>query len=124
MGPTRVQFRPSLVVALVTSCVACAEQTPASSPQSGVSFREGLQRLCEVDEHGGLSPSEDPVTIESERYNWALANVEHPDVIELVTLMRVKSVPERVTMLHDACAQAQLKNCPLADTLAQEDAPF
>jgi hypothetical protein len=88
------------------------------APETQTSFAEGLRRLCEVDERAGLDPEADPVTIEGERYDWALAHVENPDVIEMVTLMRVKSDAERVQMLRAGCRQAALPGCALADTLA------
>src|SRR5262245_48744443 len=80
------------VVALLAlpALLACSQE-PARTPRSEPSFTEGMRRLCEVDQRAGLDPDLDPITIESERYDWALAHVEHPDVIELLTLMRVRS---------------------------------
>src|SRR5688572_16770255 len=95
---------------------ACAQE-PAESPEPPPGFAEGMRRLCEVDQRAGLDPESDPVTIEGERYDWALAHVEHPDVIELVTLMRVRSDAERVAMLRTSAKDARLRTCPLADTL-------
>lgn len=98
--------------------VACSQE-PARAPRSEPSFTEGMRRLCEVDQRAVLDAELDPITIESERYDWALAHVEHPDVIELLTLMRVRSDAERVEMLDTAAVDAGLSACPLADTLRQ-----
>jgi hypothetical protein len=46
--------------------------------------------------------------------------VENPDVIEMVTLMRVKSNAERVHMLRAGSSEAGVASCPLADALAVE----
>jgi hypothetical protein len=89
-------------------------------PETGTSFAEGLRRLCEVDRRAGLDPDADPVTVEGERYDWALSHVENPDVIEMVTLMRVKSNAERVHMLRAGSSEAGVASCPLADALAVE----
>lgn len=98
---------------------ACARTSAtAETPEEGTSFREGLLRLCEVDRRAGLDADLDPVTIEGARYDWALSNVENPDVIEMVTLMRVRSPAERVQMLRAGSSQANLETCPLADTLS------
>lgn len=110
---------PCRIWTLCVLLAACSAE-PARAPESGTSFAEGLRRLCEVDQRAGLDPDTDPVTIEGERYDWALSNVENPDVIEMVTLMRVKSVPERVQMLRAGSSQAALPGCALADTLESE----
>lgn len=99
---------------------ACATTTEAQEPVSRVPYDQAMRRLCEVDERAGLDPDADPVTIDGARYDWALANVEHPDVIELVTLMRVKSDAERVEMLRSSAQRAELRQCALADALAAQ----
>jgi hypothetical protein len=106
-----------LVVPVALFALFSCSQEPARTPRSEPAFTEGMRRLCEVDQRAGLDPDMDPITIESERYDWALAHVEHPDVIELLTLMRVRSDAERVEMLNTAAVDAGLRACPLADTL-------
>lgn len=107
----------ALVIAASACLSSCSPHGPAKEPQHGIPFAEGMRRLCAVDERAGLDPDDDPITIESARYDWALSNVEHPDVIELVTLMRTRSTGERVEMLRRSAKQAQLKQCALADSL-------
>jgi hypothetical protein len=102
---------------LVMFTMAACSPPPPKSPETGTSFQEGVRRLCEVDQRAGLDPDLDPVTIEGERYEWAIGHVEHPDVIELVTILRVRSEAERVEMLRSFARQAELASCPLADTI-------
>lgn len=97
--------------------VGCAP-TPAQTPSTTPAFAEGMRRLCDVDRLAGLDPDLDPVSTEGERYERALAHVEDPDVIELVTLMRVRSDAERVQMLRENAGRANIQSCSLADTLA------
>lgn len=118
LGPSHVTKSPSGLLALVV-LLACA---PApKEPASGTSFREGLSRLCDVDRRAGLDPEADPISIESARYDWALGHVENPDVIELVTLMRVKTNTQRVEMLRAASKEAVLPACALADAIEREN---
>lgn len=119
VGPSRVTKSPIGLLTLF-ALYACAP-APSKEPEAGTSFREGLSRLCDVDRRAGLDPDADPISIESARYDWALGHVENPDIIELVTLMRVKTDTQRVEMLRTASTEAALTDCALADAIEREN---
>ncbi len=101
----------SLVAALLFA--ACNSQ-PAQSPKHDSQYLESLHNICHVDDLAQLDADESPISIESDRHEWLMNHVKHPDLIELITLMRVESNPKRATMLESAAEGTPESSCPLA----------
>ncbi len=103
--------RTPLGLLLLTAC----SSTPAEGPKEDPQYQRSVESVCEVDEMAGLNPEENLIGIDGERYDWMLENVRHPDVIELMTLMRVESSAKRASMLRQAAQRTTLSRCSLAD---------
>ncbi len=110
-------------VGAVLVCVsACGPEEPAKSPHQGQSFAEAMELLCNVDARLGVSAEDNPISIDMERHDWFMTHVKNPDGIELVTLLRVKTDSQRVTMLRNAAHRAALTRCALASALQRSAA--
>jgi hypothetical protein len=108
--------RAGLLVLFVPACLVGAPKAPTADDRA---LAAAVARMCDVDRQAGLSADADPLAIGPKRTAWIAANVDHPDVIELRTLMSVKGAADQASMLRDRAQALGLASCPLADTLAR-----
>jgi hypothetical protein len=94
---------------------ACSPKPSPDSPKLEPAYAESIHRVCNVDELAGLDADENPINVEADRHDWMMSNVKHPDIIELITLMRVESNAKRAQMLRSAVDGTGATACPLAD---------
>lgn len=106
----------TLGVCLVSGC---AETPPPAAPESGQTYAQAIELMCNVDAHAGLSDA-DPLELSQKRDEWIAENIKHPDAIELRTLLTVRSFPERAKVLRTEAKEQHLKICPLADAYDAE----
>jgi hypothetical protein len=115
-------MRHASIVSLVTLALgssACFLAGPKAPTAEDRAFAAALSRMCDVDRQAGLAADSDPLALGPKRTEWIATNVDHPEVIELRTLMSVKGAADQACMLRDRAAAVGLASCPLADTLAR-----
>ena len=100
----------------------CGAAKPAPKSQSsGQSFSAAMQLVCFVDDHIQVTDPDDPLERDQQRSDFLQSQIKNPDVIYHRTLWRVQANLERSKTIRDLSSQAQLKTCPYADALADED---
>ena len=111
-----------LLPTAIVVIAACGPHSPKSSqePESGQTFSQALELMCQVDEKAGLDAEEDPIGVEGARVDWIHQHIDNGDAIELFTLMRVKSHSEQAEMLRRNTEKALVAECALADALAEQ----
>ncbi len=109
------------LAAMSFTFMACQAEPPpkAPPPPTWMSYRDALITMCDVDKLAGLQGEPDSLVIGQKRTAFINQKVDNPDAIELRTLMSVKDAKTQAKMLREEAAEAKLKQCALADTLAQ-----
>lgn len=110
-----------LGLAMVLSA-GCARPPPAEpEPQTGQSYCEALELMCEVDQRAGLQGESDPLERSQKREDWLSDHVKNPDAIYFRTLLKVKATPEKASALRAEAKKAGLAGCALAEAISDEE---
>jgi hypothetical protein len=121
-------MRAYALLLVASSIVGCFKQQaappePPSVGPSGQTYRQAVERICNVDTLASVSMDEDPIAGDVRRFGWLEENVDNPDGIFLRTVLSVKAPAERCSMLREAMREVGVQRCPLADTEQKRHSP-
>lgn len=107
------------MVAAVVAASGCGAPAPEpEAPRYSQSRCESLELVCNVDTLAGLDAERDPIGVGADRVDWINENVENGDIIEFMTLLRVKTFSEQSEALRIEAAKYGIDSCPLVHSLA------
>ena len=101
--------------------VGCARASadPAAPAQTGQSYEEAIQLICEVDQRAGIDGDADPIDASVHRWDFIRAEVKNPDGIYFRTLLEAADPAKQAAMLQCEAESCGLPTCQLAESFEE-----